>query len=381
MTYRETASPLRIAMIGTPFFEVPPSGYGGIELICSVLVDALIARGHRVTLFSAGPSTGTRATFVSTRPELQYQRLGQAVPELMHAARTDRLLREAGRFDLVHDHSAAGPLVARARSLPTVVTMHADAGADGEWGDFYADLGDAVQMVAISRFQRRQRPDLHWLGTVYNAVNPDSFTPAHAPGGPVLWLARFTPDKGPDLAIRACRQANLPLVLAGKCNEPAEQRYLDEVIRPMLGPDVRLVLNADRATTHRLLTEARCLIMPIRWHEPFGMVMAEAMASGTPVVGLRRGSVPEVVAHGVTGWVCDEPEELPQALHRCAELDAAACVTRVREHFSADVMARGYERLYRKAIAAQRARPGPGPALRRAGPDPWISPGRTGRVP
>ena len=100
-------------------------------------------------------------------------------------------------------------------------------------------------------------------------------------------------------------------------------------------------MNADRATTRRLLTEARCLIMPIRWHEPFGRVMAEAMASGTPVVGLRRGSVPEVVAHGVTGWICDEPEELPQALHRCVELDAAACVARVRERFSADVMARG----------------------------------------
>jgi glycosyltransferase involved in cell wall biosynthesis len=341
-------------MIGTPFYEVPPSGYGGIELICAVLVDALIARGHRVTLFSAGPGTGTRAKFVSTRPDLQHERLGQAMPELMHAARVDRLLRRAGRFDLVHDHSAAGPLVARARSMPTVVTMH--GGADGEWGDFYADLGDTVHPVAISAFQRRQRPDLRWLGTVYNAVDPTCFTAAHTPAGPVVWLARFTPDKGPDLAIRACRQAALPLVLAGKCNEPAEQRYLDEVIRPMLGPDVRLVLNADRATTRRLLTAARCLIMPIRWHEPFGMVMAEAMASGTPVVGLRRGSVPEVVAHGVTGWICDEPEELPQALHRCGELDAAACVARVRERFSADVMARGYEQLYRKAITAQRGR-------------------------
>jgi glycosyltransferase involved in cell wall biosynthesis len=354
VTFRAPADPLRIAMIGTPFYEVPPTGYGGIELICAALVDALIARGHRVTLFSAGQCTGTRATFVSTYADLQHERLGQAMPELAHAARVDRLLRGANRFDLVHDHSAAGPLAARARSVPTVVTMHSDA--DSEWGDFYADLGDAVHLVAISSFQRRERPDLPWLGTVYNALDPERFTAAQTPAGPVLWLARFTPDKGPDLAINACRQAGLPLVLAGKCNEPAEQRYLDEVVRPMLGPDVRLLLNADRATTRRLLTEARCLIMPIRWHEPFGMVMAEAMASGTPVVGLRRGSVPEVVAHGVTGWICDDPEELPQALHRCVELDAAACVARVRERFSADVMARGYERVYRKAIAAQRGR-------------------------
>src|SRR5262249_61817883 len=129
------------------------------------------------------------------------------------------------------------------------------------------------------------------------------------PDGPVVWLARFSPDKGPDLAIHACRVAGLPLVLAGKCNEPGEARYLDEVIRPLLADDVELVINGDRVTTNRLLTEARCLIMPIRWHEPFGMVMIEAMASGTPVVALRRGSVPEIVRHGATGWVCADPTE------------------------------------------------------------------------
>ena len=124
----------------------------------------------------------------------------------------------------------------------------------------------------------------------------------------------------------------------------------------MLGDDVDLVLNADRAATKELLTAAGCLIMPIRWHEPFGMVMVEAMASGTPVVALRRGSVPEVVEHGVTGWICDEPEELATWLNRCGELDPDACVQRVQEHFSEDAMAAAYEDVYRKAIAGSQAK-------------------------
>ncbi|MET0520772.1 MAG: glycosyltransferase family 4 protein [Jiangellaceae bacterium] len=349
-----TFVPLRIAMIGTPFYDIPPMGYGGIELICGALTDALVERGHSVTLFGAGLRSGTQATFVSTNPELQHERLGQVMPDLLHAARVNRLLRMGcGRFDIVHDHSAAGPLMAGARSAPTIVTVH--GGADSEMGDLYADLDDSVGLIAISMLQRRHRPDLNWVGTVSNAVDSTRFAAEHRPDGPVLWLARFSPDKGPDLAIQACRSAGLPLVLAGKCNEPEEQRYLDDVIRPMLGPDVRLVLNADRCATREFLTAARCLIMPIRWNEPFGMVMIEAMASGTPVVALRRGSVPEIVQHGVTGWICDDPEQLPEWLHRSGGLNSAACVAHVRKHFSPDAMAQAYENVYRKTIFRRRS--------------------------
>jgi glycosyltransferase involved in cell wall biosynthesis len=195
---------------------------------------------------------------------------------------------------------------------------------------------------------------LNWAATIYNAIDPAQFTPEQHADGPVLWLARFCPEKGPDLAVTACRAAGLPLVLAGKCNEPSEQRYLDEVIRPMLGEDVELVINGDRPTTNRLLASARCLIMPIRWEEPFGMVMIEAMASGTPVVALRRGSVPEVVRHGATGWICDSPDELPAALQRVGELDPDTCVEQVQSAFSAGLMARRYERAYRRAITNHR---------------------------
>jgi glycosyltransferase involved in cell wall biosynthesis len=267
---------------------------------------------------------------------------------VMHAARVNRLLRD-GDFDVVHDHSTGGPLNAALRAAPTVVTVHGPA--DGELGDYYAELADCLHLVAISNDQRRRRPELPWVGTIHNGVDPDAFPPSSHRDGPVLWLGRFCPDKGPDLAIHACREAGLPLVLAGKCIEAEERHYLQRVIRPLLGEDVRLVLDADRRTAGQLLGEARCLIMPIRWHEPFGMVMIEAMASGTPVVALRRGSVPEVVRDGVTGWIRDHPTELPAALARVGELDRAACAEYVRAKFGADLMARRYERVYRAVIA------------------------------
>src|SRR6266508_3956987 len=275
---------MRVAMVAPPWYELPPTGYGGIELICAALVDALVARGHDVTLFGAGRRNGTAAEYVSTLPHPQYLRLGEAMPTLLHAARVDRLLAE-GRFDVVHDHSVSGSLNAPQREVPTVVTVHGPA--DTELGDFYAALGDSVDLVAISDAQRRRRPGLPWAATVHNALDPDWFVPAARPDGPVLWLGRFCADKGPDLAIHACRAAGLPLVLAGKCSEATEMAYLDEHVRPLLGSDVELVRNADRTMADRLLAQARCLIMPIRWHEPFGMVMIEAMASGTPVVALR----------------------------------------------------------------------------------------------
>jgi glycosyltransferase involved in cell wall biosynthesis len=343
--------PMRIAMVVPPWYELPPSGYGGIEAVCTTLVDRLAAHGHDVVVLGAGRRFGAAGTFISLLAEPQFRRLGEAMPAALHAARVARVLRE-GDFDVVHDHSPCGPLIAFGHRIPTVVTVHGPA--VGELGDYFAALGDRIRPVAVSQSQRRSRTDLRWIATVHNAVDVDRFTAAPVTNGPVLWLARMAPDKGADLAIEACRRARLPLILAGKCNEAAEERYFETVIRPMLHDGVDVVLNADRRTTVELLTRARCLIMPIRWEEPFGMVMLEAMACGRPVVALRRGSVPELVTHGVTGWICDHPAELPAALHRSGELDPADCVAHVRTAFNADLMARRYEAVYHEAVAPVR---------------------------
>jgi hypothetical protein len=347
-------APLRIAMVVPPWYELPPRGYGGLEQVCTALVDGLARRGHKVTLFGAGtafapanqPDTvGTLASFVGTVAQPQYQRIGQALPELLHIARVDQMITEDA-FDIVHDHTMVGLLSAGRRPVPTIATVHGCP--TGELGDYLGCVGGGVSMVAISQAQRRLHPTLPWASVVHHGL------PVTGPGrrsggtGPVLWLARFSADKGPDLAIHACRAAGLPLVLAGKCNEPDEHRYLDEVIRPLLGPDVTLILDPDRSSCRALLLSARCLLLPIRWEEPFGMVMIEAMAVGTPVVALGRGAVPEVVRHGVTGLVCDEPTELPEALREVVTLDPSDCVRHVRGSFSVDAMVHRYEQVYRR---------------------------------
>lgn len=358
---------LRIGMLVPPWYELPPTGYGGLEQVCSGLADALVAQGHEVTVIGAGNRSGTSGRFASTVPHTQHLRLGEGLPEMLHVTRANRLIEEED-FDVVHDHTSAGLLTAPTRPAPTVATVHNCP--TGELGDFLAGLAGSVSLVAISAAQRRLRSDLSWTATVHNGLVPNG-TRAPAPDvpsmgqKPVLWLARFSPDKGPDLAIRACRAAGLPLVLAGKCTEPGEQRYLRDVIVPMLGPDTELVLNADRRRCESLLRSSRALIMPIRWQEPFGMVMVEAMAEGTPVVALDRGAVTEIIHSGVTGLVCSEPDELPDALRQVTRIDPFACMAHVRRFFSADLMARRYAHVYRNVMhAAPRAHT---PTLARVG--------------
>ncbi|MFC4021656.1 glycosyltransferase family 4 protein [Micromonospora sp. GCM10011542] len=342
-------------MVVPPWLTVPPPGYGGLEQVVAGLVDGLVGFGHRVTLFGAGGQHGTAASgFVSTVPELQYERLGESLPELAHLARLNQLIT-ADDFDLIHDHTTIGPLVAGRRSVPTVATVHGNP--VGEYGDVLGDVDRRIGLVAISHAQRRFNPGLPWAGTVHNALDARGFPRKTVPSdGPVLWLARFSPDKGPEIAIRACRAAGLPLLLAGKCNEPAERRYYDQVVRPLLGEDVTVVLNADRETTLQMLVDARCLVMPIQWEEPFGMVMLEAMATGTPVVALNRGAVPELVRPGLTGLVCQRSEELPAALRAANRLDPVACVTHVLENFSVERMTREYEAIYQRFAAPEKRR-------------------------
>ena len=340
--------PLHVAMIVPPWFTVPPHGYGGVENVCADLVDGLVDRGHRVTLIGAG-QPGTRAqTFVATYAEPPSARLGQPLPEVLHTAAAAGALAGLD-VDVVHDHTLAGPLLARGRRVPTVVTMHGPV--TGEPGDYYRALGDTVRLVAISQAQRRSAPDLPWLGTVYNAVDVASFPFKDEKDDLLLFLGRLHPDKGAHLAIDAARRVGLPIVLAGKCSEQVEQDYFRLEIEPRLGPDVTIFGSANAVQKRDLLSRAAALVFPILWDEPFGMVMIEAMACGTPVVAFRRGSVSEVVVDGVTGVLCDHATELPAAIADARLLSAADCREHVRTRFDVRAMAAGYEARYREALA------------------------------
>jgi glycosyltransferase involved in cell wall biosynthesis len=344
---------LHIAMIAPPWFTVPPRGYGGVENVCADLVDGLVERGHAVTLIGAG-APGTRAgAFVATYADPPSTRLGEALPEVLHSAAAAGVLAGLD-VDLVHDHTLAGPLQARGRQIPTVVTMHGPV--TGEAGEYYRLLGDSVDLVAISRAQRRAAPDLSWLGTVHNAVDVGSFPFRPDKEAEVLFLGRLHPDKGAHLAIDAARKVGLPIVIAGKCSEPIERAYFHTEIEPRLGSDVTIFGTADAAEKRELLSRAAALIFPILWDEPFGMVMIEAMACGTPVVALRRGSVPEVVLEGVTGVTRNDPADLPDAILAARALDPADCREHVRIRFDVATMVSGYEALYRAALAGRAVR-------------------------
>ncbi|OXM73944.1 MULTISPECIES: glycosyltransferase family 4 protein [Amycolatopsis] len=348
--------PLRVAMVVPPYFDVPPKAYGGVEAVVADLADALVDRGHQVTLIGAG-RPGTKARFVPVWDRTVPELLGEPYPEVIHAIAARRAVQRLAAtegVDVVHDHSLAGPLNAPAYGVPTVATVHGPVGED--MARYYAELGDDVHLVAISNRQRELAPGLNWIGTVHNALRLADWPYQSEKDDYALFLGRFHPDKAPHLALEAAHRAGLRLVLAGKCAEPIEKEYFEREVRPRLTENDHVFGVADATAKRELLAKARCLLFPIQWEEPFGMVMIEAMACGTPVVALRSGAVPEVVVDGVTGLVRDHPADLAQALRDVRHLDPAKCRAHVAEHFDVGGLGAGYEAAYRRAVEVSRLR-------------------------
>jgi glycosyltransferase involved in cell wall biosynthesis len=346
---RDGSRSLDVAMVAPPYFSVPPAAYGGIETVVADLVDTLVDRGHRVTLIGAGRHATRAQRFIATYSTESAGRLGESMPELVHAAKVAGIL-DMLDFDIIHDHTVAGPLTALRRLTPAVTTVHGPA--TGERGEFYRALGGSVRLTAISDAQRSTAPDLPWIATVHNAIRAETFPFRAEKDNYALFLGRFHPEKAPHLAIDAARAAGLPIVLAGKCSEPIEHAYFSQEIEPRTGPDVTILGVAGPAAKRALLAKAACLLFPITWDEPFGLVMIEAMACGTPVVALRRGAVPEVIADGQTGIIADDPADLPDAIAQARDLDPALCRKYVETHFTVEVMGAGYEAVYRQILAA-----------------------------
>lgn len=349
---------LKIALIAPPYFDVPPAAYGGVESVIADLTDGLMDLGHEVTIVGAGHN-GTRARMLQVWESTAADRLGEPYPEVLHAVLTRRTVEDlalAGEVDVVHDHTLSGPLNASAYAelgLPTVVTVHGPPHSDAR--RYYRALGTDISLVSISHRQAALAPELNWVTTVHNGLQPRRWPYSSHKGDYALWLGRYHPDKAPHLALEAARAAGVPLVLAGKCSEPVEKKYYAEVIEPLLGPDDKVVGVADAILKRELLVDARCLLFPVQWEEPFGMVMIESMVCGTPVVALRNGAVPEVVIDGVTGLVCGRPEDLPAALEAVSEIDPGACRRHVETNFSAERMAANYVRCYRQVVAKHEA--------------------------
>jgi glycosyltransferase involved in cell wall biosynthesis len=331
---------VRIALLAPVWFPVPPTGYGGIEKVVGVLADGLVAAGHDVTLVASGDSR-TDAELVSVFAQAPSERIGQSLPELTHAL---ACLERADDFDVINDHSglpaaALGGLVA----TPVVHTVHGPL--DGEGGAIYrqiARVAPTVGYISLSLNQRRPAPELPWVANCPNALDLDDYPFMPERGDRLAFVGRMGYDKGAHRAIAVAREAGLPLVIAGKCREPLERAYFDAEIRPHLGRGVEYLGEVSHAEKVMLLASAVATLFPIDWEEPFGLVMIESMAVGTPVIATRRGAVPEVVEDGRTGIVVDRHEDMAAAIEAAARLDPQDCRRHVEARFSAPRMIADY---------------------------------------
>lgn len=347
--------PLNIVLVAPPYFDIPPGGYGGVEAIVAELADMLVARGHRVTLLGTG-KPGTDAEFVPVWEHTQAERLGDPFPEVVNALKVRRLVEKLARsrhIDIIHDHTFAGPLNApayEALGIPTAVTVHGPV--DNDMWEYYGALDEHTRLIAISDRQRALAPDFNWIGRVHNALRPSEWPFRTEKKDYALFLGRYASYKGPHLALQAAHEADVPLILAGKCNEVPEKAFFAAEIEPLLTERDHVFGEADAVAKRELFASARCLLFPIQWEEPFGIVMIEAMACGTPVVALRGGAVDEVIDDGVTGIICDDPSELPAAIAKASELDPHDCRHRVEDRFGVDQLGAGYEAAYYRILDA-----------------------------
>jgi glycosyltransferase involved in cell wall biosynthesis len=338
-------------MIAPLVESVPPTLYGGTERVVSLMTEELVRRGHDVTLFASGDSE-TAANLVPVVP--RGLRLDPEVRDF--AALTLVGLGEAysraEEFELIHNHNDyLAFALARLAPTPTVTTTHGRLDLR-EVRRFY-ELFPEQRLVAISHDQRAWLPQANWVGTVHNAVPIDHFHLRETPGDYLVFLGRISPEKRPDRAIEIARDVGMRLIIAAKV-DPIDQEYYDAAIAPVIKANsdlIEFVGEVDDAGKDRLLGGAYACLFPIDWPEPFGLTMVEAMATGTPVIASRNGSTPEVVADGVTGFVCDTLKEMIEAVPKVAALDRAACRRHAERLFAPAVMADGYEAVYRRVLA------------------------------
>ena len=335
---------MRIALVSTPFVAVPPRGYGGTELVVHELQRGLALAGHDVTLFATGDSEGPDVRFVADRAAWPPDE-GLEAEHALFAAREIA----GGDFDLVHAHVPSFVPYAAALPLPVVYTLH--HAADARLAALYARHPE-VTYVAISRRQAQ----LLQVGdgpVVHHGLDPERHPAGRGEGGYAMFIGRLAWCKAPDVAIGAARSAGCELVVAGSLHAEPEDPSdwpgrIDALIR---SPGVRHIGVIGGELKCRLLGGARALLMPLRWEEPFGLVMIEAMLCGTPVIAFRRGSAPEVVDDGVTGYLVDDEAEMADALRRVQLIDRAACRAHARTRFSAMRMVREHLRVYHHALA------------------------------
>jgi glycosyltransferase involved in cell wall biosynthesis len=338
---------MKIAQIAPLAEACPPHLYGGTERIVSALTDELVRQGHEVTLFASGDST-TAAQLVPCVDRALRLNPAFRDPVPHHVLMLEEVRRRAGEFDVLHFHLDLlhFPLV-RALGARALTTLHGRLDLP-ELAPFYRAFDD-VPLVSISMSQRAPMPPVSWLANVPHGISADRLRFNPGPSDPFLaFVGRISPEKRPDRAIAIAARAGLPLKIAAKV-DPVDQGYWDRHVAPLVAahPGVEYVGEVDDAHKADLLGRAAALLFPIDWPEPFGLVMIEAMACGTPVVAFRCGSVPEVVDEGVTGFIVDDCDAAVAAVRRIGSIDRAGVRARFEQRFTAERMATDYLAAYR----------------------------------
>ena len=347
---------LRIAMLAPPWIAVPPPGYGGVEAVVGGLTESLVARGHDVTLYCA-PGSRSTADTVTLLADVHGDEIERSLYESDHVARAFTAIDAAGEdgrgFDIVHDHCGfTGFAMADRLGTPLLHTLHGPF--TPQTSAFYAHHADKAWVAGISDTQLAAGPsNLRSVGAIPNPIDVRSWPFREHKDGYLLWIGRMTPEKGPQRAIAVARSAGLPLVLAGVV-QPGQRELFERHVAPHLDGDrVRFVGEVGGAAKQALFAGAEALLMPIRWPEPFGMVMIEALVCGTPVISFEEGAARELVADGHTGYLVQDEAAMARAVHDRGRIDPHACRDWVAARCDVDVVAAAYERAYRTILSAQ----------------------------
>jgi glycosyltransferase involved in cell wall biosynthesis len=335
---------MRIGMIVPPWIPVPPPGYGGIEEMAAALCRALTRAGHEVVLVGHPDSTAgdEQRTVIPTGAEGP---IGTSATELAHVIGAYELLDDV---DVIHDHTMVGPFAAAAigSTTPIVVTSHGPF--DSMTIPMFRRMAEHARIIAVSASQASAAPDLPIGGVVHHGLDLADWPLGDGSGCYVLFLGRMHPDKGIDRAVKLTRAAGRRLLIAAKMREPLERQYFADCVEPLLGDDVEFLGEVGAREKRRLLAGAEALLNPIRWAEPFGMVMLEALACGTPVLAPPLGAASEIVVDGVTGALGPDAV-LVEAMRDLSRFDRTACRCDVQRRFSIEGTACGYVAQYRVA--------------------------------
>jgi glycosyltransferase involved in cell wall biosynthesis len=339
-----SSHPLRIAQVAPLYESVPPKLYGGTERIVAYLAEELVRRGHEVTLYASGDSTARVPIAAGAPQALRLIGMDQLGPAL-HMPMLSQVYDNAARFDIIHSHvdCLSFPL-ARHVKVPTISTMHGRLDVE-EMLPVYRSYCD-LPAVSISDDQRRPLPEMNWVGTVHHGLPPDLLSFRPGPGKYLAFLGRMSHEKRPDLAIEIARRAGLPLKLAAKVDR-TDREYFENVVKPLLSsPGIEFIGEINEGEKQDFLGDALALLFPVDWPEPFGLVMIEALACGTPVIARPCGSVPEVLRQGVTGFMAMDLDDLVAAAGKIDQISRARCREEFDQRFTAQVMAAHYERIY-----------------------------------